>query len=197
MEYFYREMRRATGLLMEGEEPAGGAWNYDAENRRKLDAGLVPSAPRRFAPDATTQEVMALVEARFPDNFGTLDDFAWPVTAKDAAAALADFIAQRLPHFGDYQDAMASGQPVLFHALVSTSLNLGLLSPRACCEAAEAAWRAGAAPLNAVEGFIRQILGWREYVRGIYWLKMPGYAALNALEATAPCPGSTGPARQG
>ena len=190
MEYFYREMRRATGLLMEGDEPAGGAWNYDAENRRKLDAGVVPPAPRRFAPDATTRAVMALVEARFPDNFGSLDDFAWPVTAKDAAAALADFIARRLPRFGDYQDAMASGQPVLFHALVSTSLNLGLLSPRACCEAAEAAWRAGSAPLNAVEGFIRQILGWREYVRGIYWLKMPGYAALNALEAARPLPWS-------
>jgi deoxyribodipyrimidine photolyase-related protein len=190
MEYFYREMRRATGLLMEGEQPAGGAWNYDAENRRRLDAGVVPPVPRRFPPDATTQDVMALVEARFPANFGSLDDFAWPVTARDAEAALADFIAHRLPHFGDYQDAMASGEPVLFHALVSTSLNIGLLSPRACCDAAEAAWRAGAAPLNAVEGFIRQILGWREYVRGIYWLKMPGYAALNALEANRPLPWS-------
>ncbi|MFC7689325.1 cryptochrome/photolyase family protein [Paeniroseomonas aquatica] len=189
MEFFYREMRRETGLLMEGEAPAGGAWNYDAENRRRLDRGVVPR-PRRFAPDAVTREVMALVEARFPANFGTLEEFAWPVTAAEAEAALADFIAHRLPRFGDYQDAMASGQPVLFHALVSTSMNLGLLSPRACCEAAEAAWRAGAAPLNAVEGFIRQILGWREYVRGIYWLKMPAYAGLNALEATRPLPWS-------
>ncbi|TCZ56266.1 cryptochrome/photolyase family protein [Roseicella aquatilis] len=190
MEFFYREMRRATGLLMEDGEPAGGAWNYDAENRKRLDPGTVPPPPLRFPPDAITREVMALVEARFPDHFGTLDAFAWPVTAREAEAALADFVTHRLPRFGDYQDAMAAGEPVLFHALVSTSLNLGLLSPRACCEAAEAAWRAGRAPLNAVEGFIRQILGWREYVRGIYWLKMPDYAGLNALEATRPLPWS-------
>ncbi|MFZ4406235.1 MAG: cryptochrome/photolyase family protein [Paracraurococcus sp.] len=188
MEFFYREMRRASGLLMDGEAPEGGAWNYDAENRKRLAPGLVPPAPRRFPPDAVTREVMALVEARFPDHFGTLDAFAWPVTARDAEAALADFIARRLPLFGDYQDAMAAGEATLFHALISTSLNAGLLSPRACCEAAEAAWRAGRAPLNAVEGFIRQILGWREYVRGIYWLKMPGYAATNALEAARPLP---------
>jgi deoxyribodipyrimidine photolyase-related protein len=117
-----------------------------------------------------------------------VEAFAWPVTAAQARQALADFVAHRLARFGDYQDAMASGEPVLFHALVSTSLNIGLLSPRECCEAAEAAYRAGGAPLNAVEGFIRQILGWREYVRGIYWLKMPGYAGLNALEATRPLP---------
>ncbi|MCB4823921.1 cryptochrome/photolyase family protein [Roseicella aerolata] len=188
MEFFYREMRRATGLLMEGAAPAGGAWNYDAENRRRLEAGVVPPAPRRCPPDAITREVMALVEARFPDHFGSLEGFAWPVTAREAETALADFIVHRLPRFGDYQDAMATGEPVLFHALVSTSLNLGLLSPRACCEAAEAAWRAGHAPLNAVEGFIRQILGWREYVRGIYWLKMPDYAGLNALGARRPLP---------
>ncbi|MFC7473668.1 cryptochrome/photolyase family protein [Dankookia sp. GCM10030260] len=190
MEFFYREMRRATGLLMDGDSPEGGAWNYDAENRRRLEPGLVPPAPRRFPPDAITREVMALVEARFPGHFGTLEEFAWPVTAQQAEAALADFIAARLPRFGDFQDAMATGEPVLFHALVSTSMNAGLLSPRACCEAAEAAWREGRAPLNAVEGFIRQILGWREYVRGVYWLKMPDYAGLNALEATRPLPWS-------
>jgi deoxyribodipyrimidine photolyase-related protein len=188
MEFFYREMRRVSGLLMDGEAPAGGQWNYDAENRRRLAPGVAPPPPRRFAPDATTRAVMALVEQRFPDHFGTLEAFAWPVTAAQARQALADFVAHRLARFGDYQDAMASGEPVLFHALVSTSLNIGLLSPRECCEAAEAAYRAGGAPLNAVEGFIRQILGWREYVRGIYWLKMPGYAGLNALEATRPLP---------
>ncbi|MDO9709440.1 cryptochrome/photolyase family protein [Paracraurococcus lichenis] len=188
MEFFYREMRRATGLLMEEGAPAGGAWNYDAANRRRLAPGVAPPAPRRFPPDAITREVMALVEARFPDHFGTLEGFAWPVTAREAEAALADFVAHRLADFGDYQDAMATGEPVLFHALVSTSLNIGLLLPRACCDAAEAAWRAGRAPLNAVEGFIRQILGWREYVRGIYWLKMPDYAGLNALEAARPLP---------
>jgi len=188
MEYFYREMRRATGLLMAGGDPAGGAWNFDADNRKRLPRGLAPPAPRRFPPDDITREVMALVAARFPKHIGAAADFAWPVTAAEAEAALADFISHRLADFGDYQDAMAAGEPVLFHALVSTSLNLGLLSPRACCEAAERAWQEGRAPLNAVEGFIRQILGWREYVRGLYWLRMPEYAATNALEARRPLP---------
>ena len=190
MEGFYREMRRETGLLMDAGEPVGGAWNYDAENRRALPKGLRPPPPRRFPPDATTREVMALVERVFPDNFGTIEGFAWPVTAAEAERALADFIAARLPRFGDFQDAMARGEPFLFHGLVSTSLNLGLLSPRACCAAAEREYAAGRAPLNAVEGFIRQILGWREYVRGVYWLKMPGYAETNALGADRPLPWS-------
>ncbi|MBK1660966.1 cryptochrome/photolyase family protein [Paracraurococcus ruber] len=188
MEFFYREMRKQTGFLMEDASPAGGAWNYDAENRKRLGPGIAPPPPRRFPPDAITREVMALVEARFPGHFGSLEGFAWPVTAQQAEQALADFITHRLADFGDYQDAMATGEPVLFHALVSTSLNTGLLLPRQCCEAAEAALRQAKAPLNAVEGFIRQILGWREYVRGIYWLKMPDYAGLNALEATRPLP---------
>jgi len=149
---------------------------------------VTPPSPRRFPPDAMTQEVLALVATRFPDGFGSLDGFAWPVTPEQAEMALADFIAHRLPSFGDYQDAMASGQPFLFHSLLSTSLNLGLLSPAVCCAAAEHAWREGRAPLNAVEGFIRQILGWREYVRGLYWLRMPDYAATNALGATRPLP---------
>jgi len=188
MEFFYREMRRATGLLMAGKAPAGGEWNFDAANRKRLPSGVTPPSPRRFPPDAMTQEVLALVATRFPDGFGSLDGFAWPVTPEQAEMALAEFIAHRLPSFGDYQDAMASGQPFLFHSLLSTSLNLGLLSPAVCCAAAEHAWREGRAPLNAVEGFIRQILGWREYVRGLYWLRMPDYAATNALGATRPLP---------
>ena len=189
MEFFYREMRRRSGLLMDGDQPEGGSWNYDAENRRRLPRGLVPPAPPRFAPDVVTREVLAMVAARFDSNFGDLEGFNWPVTARDARRALADFIQHRLPLFGDYQDAMARGQDTLFHALISTSLNCGLLLPREACDAAQAAYRAGAAPLNAVEGFIRQILGWREYVRGLYWLRMPGYAALNALGAERPLPG--------
>jgi deoxyribodipyrimidine photolyase-related protein len=189
MEFFYREMRRETGLLMEGDDPVGGQWNFDAENRSALPKGLVPPPPRRFDPDATTREVMALVAARFGAHFGDVEGFAWPVTAKDATAALDAFIADRLPLFGDYQDAMAAGQPTMFHALVSTSLNIGLLDPMAACRAAEQAWREGRAPLNAAEGFIRQILGWREYVRGIYWHLMPGYAQGNALDADRPLPG--------
>ncbi|NKC34219.1 cryptochrome/photolyase family protein [Falsiroseomonas selenitidurans] len=189
MEYFYREMRRESGLLMQGpDEPAGGAWNYDAENRAALPAGTMPPTPRRFPPDALTQAVIGLVEREFPGHFGTTDRFAWPVTAEQARQALADFIAHRLPRFGDYQDAMAEGQPVLFHALIAAALNCGLLEPLEACRAAEAAYRQGAAPLNAVEGFIRQILGWREYVRGLYWLKMPDYRTGNALAATRPLP---------
>ena len=188
MEYFYREMRRATGLLMDGETPAGGAWNFDAENRKSLPKGAAPPPPLRFAPDATTQAVIDLVAARFPDNFGTLEDFGWPVTREDALAALDGFIAHRLPLFGDYQDAMKTGERFLYHGLVSTSLNLGLLDPREVCAGAERAWRAGRAPLNAVEGFIRQILGWREYVRGLYWRFMPAYAQGDFLDATRPLP---------
>lgn len=189
MEFFYREMRRATGLLMEGpDQPAGGQWNFDQENRERLPAGLRPPQPRRFAPDAVTREVMALVAREFPDHFGTLDAFAWPVTAEQARDALEDFVAHRLPAFGRYQDAMAEGEPTLFHALVAAALNVGLLDPREACAAAERAWRAGHAPLNAVEGFIRQILGWREYVRGLYWARMPAYRDTNALEARRPLP---------
>ena len=188
MEFFYREMRRATGLLMEGDEPAGGAWNYDAENRASLPAGVTPPAAPRFAPDEITRDVIALVSTRFGAHFGTAESFAWPVTARDAEAALHAFIQDRLPRFGDYQDAMAAGQPFLFHSLISTSLNIGLLDPLAICRAAEQAWRDGSAPLNAVEGFIRQIIGWREYVRGLYWLLMPGYAEGNALSAKRPLP---------
>jgi deoxyribodipyrimidine photolyase-related protein len=184
MEFFYREMRRQTGLLMTApDEPAGGTWNYDSENRGSMPAGVVPPAPRRFAPDATTREVIALVEREFPDHFGDCAQFGWPVTAAEAEQALADFVTRRLPRFGDFQDAMAEGEATLFHALISAAMNCGLLDPLAACRAAEAAWRAGHAPLNAVEGFIRQILGWREYVRGIYWLRMPDYARTNALEA--------------
>ncbi|MGK7861741.1 cryptochrome/photolyase family protein [Falsiroseomonas sp. E2-1-a4] len=184
MEYFYREMRRATGLLMTApDEPAGGQWNYDAENRAALPADLTPPRPRRFTPDAVTQQVIALVEREFPDHFGTTGQFHWPVTAEQAEQALADFVAHRLPRYGDYQDAMAKGEATLFHALVGAALNCGLLDPMVACRAAEAAYRSGHAPLNAVEGFIRQILGWREYVRGIYWLKMPAYRETNALEA--------------
>jgi deoxyribodipyrimidine photolyase-related protein len=188
MEFFYREMRRRTGLLVDGGEPAEGRWNFDAENRKRLPAGVaVPSSPQ-FPPDATTQAVMALVEARFSGHFGTVSGFDLPVTAAEAEAALADFVRHRLAQFGDWQDAMKTGEPTLFHARISTSLNAGLLDPMAACRAAEAAYRAGHAPLNAVEGFIRQIIGWREFVRGVYWLRMPSYASGNALEATRKLP---------
>ncbi len=188
MEYFYREMRRRSGWLMDGAQPLGGRWNFDSENRKALPPGVTPPPALRFVPDAGTREVIALVRDRYSGHFGSLDDFGWPVTRTEALAALAHFVEHALPRFGDFQDAMAQGRPWLFHSLLSTSLNLGLLDPREVCGAAIAAHAAGRAPLPAVEGFVRQILGWREYVRGLYWLKMPGYAESNALAADRPLP---------
>ncbi len=188
MEYFYREMRRRAGLLMDGDKPVGGKWNYDAENRSGPPPGLTAPPPLRFAPDAMTSEVLDLVKTRFGDHFGTLDTFALPVTAKQADDALADFLSHRLPNFGQYQDAMVAGQDFLFHSCISAAMNLGLLDPLAVAQAAEAEYRAGRAPLNAVEGFIRQIVGWREYIRGMYWLEMPGMGQANALAAERPLP---------
>jgi deoxyribodipyrimidine photolyase-related protein len=188
MEYFYREMRREHHILMDGEEPVGGQWNFDHDNRKPLPADLAAPQRQRFAPDALTREVMALVASRFGHHFGDLEPFGWAVTRADALAALTHFIDEALPRFGDYQDAMRKGEPFLFHAVLSPYLNLGLLDAREVCKRAETAYHAGAAPLNAVEGFIRQILGWREYVRGIYWQRMPDYAASNALAASRPLP---------
>ncbi|MCU0831118.1 MAG: cryptochrome/photolyase family protein [Rhizobiaceae bacterium] len=188
MEFFYREMRRETGILMEGGEPVGGAWNFDAENRKSLPKTHRLPARKRFAPDDITGEVIALVEARFPAHFGTLDGFGWPVTREQALEALDDFMRVGLPFFGDYQDAMKTGEAFLHHSLISPALNIGLLTPLEACRRAEAEFHAGRAPLNAVEGFIRQILGWREYVRGLYWHLMPGYAEKNALDARRPLP---------
>ncbi|MCB6178428.1 cryptochrome/photolyase family protein [Rhodobacter sp. Har01] len=180
MEWFYREMRRRTGLLMQGDTPAGGQWNFDAENRKRAERGLLRPQPLRFAPDAVTDEVLALVEARFA-HFGTARPFGWPVTRVQALEALADFAAHRLPSFGAEQDAMLEGEPWLSHSLLSAALNIGLLGPLEVCRAVEDAWRAGKVPLNAAEGFIRQIIGWREYVRGIWALKGPEYLGANAL----------------
>jgi deoxyribodipyrimidine photolyase-related protein len=188
MEFFYRDMRRASRLLMEGDEPAGGQWNFDHDNRKSLPKHVDPPKRQRFAPDAITQEVMAMVAQRFASHFGDLEPFGWAVTRDDALEALDHFITACLPNFGDYQDAMKQDNVFLYHAVISPYLNIGLITPREICESAEAAWRSGRAPLNAVEGFIRQILGWREYVRGLYWLKMPGYAETNALDAHRPLP---------
>lgn len=189
MELFYREMRKATGILMERDgEPAGGRWNYDADNRKPLPDGIDLPAPLRVEPDAVTREVLTLVADRFGHHFGALEPFWFAVTRANALRALDRFLDLALPRFGDYQDAMREGEDSLFHSALSQYLNIGLLRPREVCAAAERAWRDGRAPLNSVEGFIRQILGWREYVRGIYWLRMPGYAGLNALGNRRPLP---------
>jgi deoxyribodipyrimidine photolyase-related protein len=188
MEFFYREMRRETDLLMEGDEPAGGHWNYDNDNRKRLPKSLQLPQRAGFAPDTITLEVLKMVRENFASHFGDLEPFEWAVTRKDALRCLDDFLFRSLPNFGHYQDAMASGEPFLFHSLLSPYLNAGLLTPREVCVAAEREYIERRAPLNAVEGFIRQILGWREYVRGVYWLKMPDYAETNALNATRPLP---------
>jgi deoxyribodipyrimidine photolyase-related protein len=188
MEFFYREMRRFTGLLMAGTQPEGGQWNFDADNREPIpDTKRLPER-LRFAPDSTTSAVVELVQERYSQNFGDLEPFGWAVTREDALTALDHFIAACLPSFGQFQDAMQADEPFLFHAIVSPYLNIGLLLPDEVCAAAERAYYEGSAPLNAVEGFIRQILGWREYVRGIYWLRMPDYAASNALNAERDLP---------
>ncbi|MCB8875678.1 cryptochrome/photolyase family protein [Acidisoma silvae] len=188
MEFFYRDMRRETGLLMDEGEPVGGQWNFDADNRKPLPARIHLPPDFFVKPDRITEDVLALVATRFGRNFGSLDGFDYAVTRKDALRALAHFISHALPSFGDYQDAMRQGEDRLFHSLLSPYLNAGLLGAREVCAAAETAYRDGQAPLNAVEGFIRQILGWREYVRGIYWLKMPDYAESNTLDAQRPLP---------
>lgn len=190
LEYWYRTLRRETGLLMAGDAPAGGVWNFDKQNRAAFGPagpGMLP-APVRFAPDAMTQDVFDLIERRFPGHPGCLATFDWPFTPAQARAALDDFIQWRLPAFGAYQDAMWTGEPWLYHSRLSAALNLKLIDPMTVCRAAEAAWRAGHAPLPAVEGFVRQILGWREYVRGLYWLWMPEWLQWNALDAQQPLP---------
>jgi deoxyribodipyrimidine photolyase-related protein len=191
LEFFYREMRRRHGVLLTPTgEPEGGEWNYDADNRKPFGPqgpGFVP--PRAtFEPDALTQAVIALVRERFAAHPGRLDSFAWPVTRAQALQSLDRFIDERLAGFGDVQDALWPGEPWLWHSHLAAALNLKLLNPREVVAAAEAAWRAGRAPLAAVEGFIRQILGWREYVRGIYWTQMPGYLERNELGAHEPLP---------
>ena len=188
MEYFYREMRRKTGILMDGDKPEGGKWNYDAENRKPAGRDLLTPKPCAEDPDAITRDVLDLVAGAFPDHPGTLGPFTLAVDRKGAEAAADRFFAEALPRFGDYQDAMLEGEPFLWHSLLSTYLNAGLLDPLDLCRRAEAEYRAGRAPLNAVEGYIRQILGWREYVRGIYFREGPDYVTRNALEATRDLP---------
>ena len=188
MEHFYRDMRRRTGLLMEGDQPAGGRWNYDHDNRKPARADLLMVHPPRFEPDATTLAVLDMVEAHCGAHFGDLRPFWFAVRRDQAEAARDHFMTHNLPRFGLTQDAMLTGQDFLHHAVLSYALNIGLLDPMDVCRRAEAEWRAGRAPIESVEGFVRQILGWREYVRGVYWLNMPGYTDLNALNAKKPLP---------
>jgi deoxyribodipyrimidine photolyase-related protein len=191
MEFFYREMRKRHNVLMEGEKPVGGKWNFDVENRGSFGkagppAGITP--PHLFERDETTKAVLHLVETHFANHPGSLEHFAFPVTAAQAEVALQDFVKHRLPEFGAFQDAMWTGETFLYHARISAAMNLKLLNPRRVVTAVEKAYFAGKASLAAVEGFIRQVLGWREYVRGVYWMNMPRYLELNALDAKESLP---------
>lgn len=188
MEFFYREMRKKYQVLMDGDQPVGGKWNYDKQNRQSLPEGLEIPLPSGFEPDGITQEVLSLVEREFSEHFGDLMPFNFATTRQQALEVLNNFVQFRLNQFGDFQDAMAQGEPWMFHSHISFYLNCGLLLPMECLQAAEQAYHSGQAPLNAVEGFIRQILGWREYVRGLYWLKMPDYKSKNFLNAKRTLP---------
>tara|TARA_B100001079_G_scaffold271154_1_gene287602 strand:+ start:1142 stop:2710 length:1569 start_codon:yes stop_codon:yes gene_type:complete len=190
LEGFYREMRRAHDVLMNGDAPEGEAWNFDKDNREtfgKSGPGKTPNV-RRFRPDATTRDVIETVQARFDDHPGTCDAFDMPVTHSEAQKALRDFVDHRLTRFGPYQDALWTDLQYGYHARLSAALNLHLISPRECVDAVISAYRDGKAPINSVEGFVRQILGWREFVRGVYWREMPGYGQRNALRADLPVP---------
>jgi deoxyribodipyrimidine photolyase-related protein len=189
MEFFYREMRRKTGLLMEGGKPAGGRWNFDKDNRKPAQADLLMPRPLAFPPDVITREVITLVEQRFDGNPGKLGRFDYAVTAEDAERQAASFFANALPRFGDYEDAMLTGERFLWHSILSPYINSGLLDPLDLCRRAEAEYDAGRAPLNSVEGYIRQLIGWREYMRGIYWREGPDYVDRNFLGHHRPLPG--------
>jgi deoxyribodipyrimidine photolyase-related protein len=189
MEYWYREMRKKTGLLMEDSKPVGGQWNFDRENRKRLKPGQMIKPLRKFRADDITLAVLQNVEKNFPQNFGEIQPFWYAVTATQARKALAHFIKYHLCAFGDYQDAMLTGEAFLFHSVISQYLNCGLLDPLETCFEVEKAYYRGEAPINAAEGFIRQIIGWREYIRGIYWSYMPEYKDRNVLRARRPLPG--------
>lgn len=188
MEYFYREMRKKYNILLENDKPIGGKWNFDKENRKALPSSQEIPDIIGFTPDPITLDVLALVADGFPTHFGNTDNFHYAVTRNDALKALDSFITHQLPYFGDYQDAMVEGKPWLYHSILSHYINIGLLLPMDCIEAAINAYENDTAPINAVEGYIRQIIGWREYVNGIYWLKMPDYQSQNYLDAKATLP---------
>ena len=190
MEFFYREMRRKTGILMDEDgEPAGGQWNYDQENRKPAPGGdLLMPRPIRFRPDNITQDVIAMVNERFGDHPGTTENFHFAVTHEEAMRARRQFLDEALPCFGDYQDAMLRGEPFLWHSVLSPYINSGLLDPVDLCHDVDSLYRDGKVPLNSAEGFIRQIIGWREYMRGIYWREGPDYVERNFFEADRDLP---------
>ena len=191
METYYRRMRKEHELLMEedGKSPEGGSWNFDKMNRKPAKGlDLTFPKPPSFEPDAITKQVLKDVEREFPDHPGDTSGFDLPVSRDDAHAAVKDFLKNRLPLFGDYEDAMLTGERVLYHSLISPVLNAGLVNPVALAKAVERDYRKGKVPINAAEGFIRQIIGWREFVYGIYWTYMPEYRDRNQRGDSRPLP---------
>jgi len=194
LEYFYREARRATGILMEDDgTPAGGQWNYDAENRASPDLSLTPPEVPTFEPDPITSEVQDEIRAHFPHVWGDLEPFGWPVTRKDALATLDAFLRDRFQNFGTYQDAIVIGETTLWHSTLSVPLNLGLLHPREVLDAAVSHAESvrgtpDEIPINSLEGFVRQILGWREFMHHVYRTDGAALREANVLEAHAPVP---------
>jgi deoxyribodipyrimidine photolyase-related protein len=187
-EHWYRHVRRETGILMDGSDPVGGEWNYDDQNRETPPPEWSPPDVPRFEPDEVTLEVQAFVADRYDDHWGDPEGFVWPVTRAEALQALEHFVSVRLPEFGAYQDAMLDDEWALCHSLLSAALNLGLLHPQEVADAAVDAYESGSAPLNSVEGFVRQIVGWREFMRHIYRRSMPDLADANQLDQTEPLP---------
>jgi len=182
MEHFYRAQRRRLGVLMQNNgQPEGDTWNFDPMNRQAFKDQPHIKKPYSPKPDAMTKDVIRLVNERFPHHPGSLETFCWPVTRTQALRALKDFVANRLANFGAYQDAMWTNEPFLYHSALSTSLNLKLLAPLECVVQATKAYQNGQAPLNSVEGFVRQIIGWREFIHGIYWHEGPTYRDRNSL----------------
>ena len=188
MEFFYRKMRKKTGLLMDGDQPISGQWNYDKDNRKPLPKAIDIPERLRFEPDSITQQVMDEVASSFPDHMGDVQDFHYAVTSSHANQAWAQFLEEYLPQFGPYQDPMRVQEPFLFHAVVSMYLNNGLLCPKKMCSDVETAYHAGRVSLASAEGFIRQVLGWREFIRAVYWAYMPEYKTRNFLDASTPLP---------
>ncbi len=188
LEHFYRRERKRLNVLMDEGNPVGGAWNFDKENRQTFKGAPRPPSPPSFKPDSITSEVIDLVERRLSNLPGSLDSFDWPVTREQATQCLSDFVENRLAKFGPYQDAMWSDQRTLYHSRLSSALNLKLLSPRECVDSVVRAFYAGHAPLNSVEGFVRQLIGWREFIRGIYWREGDDYADRNGLLARGSLP---------
>ena len=188
MEHFYRMMRQKTGYLMHQGKPLGGKWNYDAKNRNKYDHKVEIPKRLKFSPDQITKEVISLIEKEFTNNFGSTSNFHEAINRKQALQCLDIFCDQLIHQFGKYQDAMLNDEALLFHSRISHYINCGLLIPsEVCARVLEVAIECDQT-LYAVEGFIRQIIGWREYVRGIYWLNMPKYVNLNFFNANNPLP---------